>query len=395
VREKNDPKPRWSGGSAFPPFAPEPVDEMGPLQERIVAEAMAGKSVLGILPTGTGKSVCYQIPALSRFDKTGALTVVISPLVALMADQVQGLAAGGDFLGGHGERDAVAARAAGCAGKGADGRCGDAADLARTVAVTVDPHRAAAARGRALGAGRGALRLEMGARFPARLSLCQRGSSANSRAIARAPVLCLTATAKPEVVRDIRDHFQSRLGVDLMLLDGGAVRTNLSFAVLPTQKATKLTDILNAIEANLPPEGRSGAVVYCATREGDGKGGGVPEGQGLAADYFHAGLPPERKREVQEAFRTGELRVIAATNAFGMGIDKPDIRLVVHGDIPGSLGELPAGGGPRRTRPGAANCVLLFRPEDVERQFSLSARSRLARHEIGAILKACGGWMPG
>ena len=94
--DKNDPNKaleRWFG---FPAFRPEPVDEMGrPLQERIVAEAMAGKSVLGILPTGTGKSVCYQIPALSRFDKTGALTVVISPLVALMADQVQGLARAG------------------------------------------------------------------------------------------------------------------------------------------------------------------------------------------------------------------------------------------------------------------------------------------------------------
>ena len=87
---------RWFG---FPSFRPQPVDDMGrPLQERIVAEAMAGKSVLGILPTGTGKSVCYQIPALSRFDKTGALTVVISPLVALMADQVQGLARAGICL---------------------------------------------------------------------------------------------------------------------------------------------------------------------------------------------------------------------------------------------------------------------------------------------------------
>ena len=132
------------------------------------------------------------------------------------------------------------------------------------------------------------------------------------------PVLCLTATAKPEVVRDIRDHFQTRLGVDLMLLDGGAVRTNLSFAVLPTQKATKLTDILSAIEANLPPEGASGAVVYCATRGATEKVAEFLKGQGLAADYFHAGLPPDRKRDVQEAFRTGQLRVIAATNAFGV-----------------------------------------------------------------------------
>jgi hypothetical protein len=97
-----------------------------------------------------------------------------------------------------------------------------------------------------------------------------------------APVLCLTATAKPEVVRDIRDHFQTRLGVDFMLLDGGAVRTNLSFAVLPTQKATKLTDILSAIEANLPPEGASGAVVYCATRGATEKVAEFLKGQGLA-----------------------------------------------------------------------------------------------------------------
>jgi ATP-dependent DNA helicase RecQ len=177
--------------------------------------------------------------------------------------------------------------------------------------------------------------------------------------------------------------------VELMLLDGGAVRTNLSFAVLPTQKATKLTDILSAIEANLPPEGASGAVVYCATRVGaTERVAEFLKGQGLAADYFHAGSAPDRKRDVQEAFRTGQLRVIAATNAFGMGIDKPDIRLVVHGDIPGSLENyLQEAGRAGRDR-APANCVLLFSPEDVERQFSLSARSRLARHEIGAILKA-------
>lgn len=110
--------------------------------------------------------------------------------------------------------------------------------------------------------------------------------------------------------------------------------------------------------------------------------------QSVSAERFHAGLPPEEKREIQEQFRLGELRVIAATNAFGMGIDKPDIRLVVHGDVPGSLENyLQEAGRAGRDRD-PANCVLLFNTEDVERQFSLSARSRLARHEIGAILKA-------
>ena len=91
-RENNDPIKALSRWFGFDDFRPEPVDEMGrPLQERIVDEGMRGESLLGILPTGTGKSVCYQIPALSKFDKTGALSVVISPLVALMQDQVQGM----------------------------------------------------------------------------------------------------------------------------------------------------------------------------------------------------------------------------------------------------------------------------------------------------------------
>jgi ATP-dependent DNA helicase RecQ len=386
--EKNNPNAaleRWFG---FPSFRPQPVDDMGrPLQERIVAEAMAGKSVLGILPTGTGKSVCYQIPALSRFDKTGALTVVISPLVALMADQVQGLARAGisaavtvnGMLSLPERHDALEKV-----------RMGDAAMLLISPEQLRSPSIRTVLQQREVGlwvldeahcVSKWGHDFRPDYRYVSRFIKEFSGDNAP-------PVLCLTATAKPEVVRDIRDHFQTRLGVDLMLLDGGAVRTNLSFSVLPTQKATKLTDILSAIEANLPPEGASGAVVYCATRSATEKVAEFLKVQGLFADFFHAGLPPERKRDVQEAFRNGGLRVIAATNAFGMGIDKPDIRLVVHGDIPGSLENyLQEAGRAGRDR-APASCVLLFSPDDVERQFSLSARSRLARHEIGAILKA-------
>lgn len=386
--EKNNPTAALNHWFGFAAFRPEPVDDMGrPLQERIVAEAMAGKSVLGILPTGTGKSVCYQIPALSRFDKTGALTVVISPLVALMADQVQGLARAGisgavtvnGMLSLPERHDALEKV-----------RMGDAAMLLISPEQLRSPSIRSVLQQREVGLwvldeahciSKWGHDFRPDYRYVSRFIKEFSGDSP-------APVLCLTATAKPEVVRDIRDHFQTRLGVDLMLLDGGAVRTNLSFAVLPSQKATKLTDILTAIEANLPPEGASGAVVYCASRGMTERVAEFLKAQGLAADHFHAGLTPDRKRDVQEAFRTGQLRVIAATNAFGMGIDKPDIRLVVHGDIPGSLENyLQEAGRAGRDR-APATCVLLFAPEDVERQFSLSARSRLARHEIGAILKA-------
>lgn len=384
----NDPKAaldRWFG---FAAYRPEPVDDQGrPLQERIVAEAMAGRSILGILPTGTGKSVCYQIPALSRFDTTGALTVVISPLVALMADQVQGLARAGiasavtvNGLLSLPERHDALEKV----------RMGDASMLL----ISPEQLRSRSVRSvlqqREVGlwvldeahcVSKWGHDFRPDYRYVSRFIKETSGDEPP-------PVLCLTATAKPEVVRDIRDHFQSRVGVDLMLLDGGAVRTNLTFSVLPTGRATKFSDVLAAIETHLPADGTSGAVVYCASRRATERVAEHLKAQGFSADHFHAGRTPEEKREVQEAFRTGQLRIIAATNAFGMGIDKPDIRLVVHADIPGSLENyLQEAGRAGRDRAPAA-CVLLYDPADVERQFSLTARSRLARHEIVAIHKA-------
>jgi len=387
-RINNDPKQalnRWFG---FEGFRPEPIDEFGrPLQERIVESAMQGASLLGILPTGTGKSICYQIPALSKFDKTGALTVVISPLVALMADQVQGLARAGissavtingllSLPERHDALDKV--------------RMGDAAIL------LISPEQLRSVSVRSVLAQR-----EVGLwvldeahcvskwghdfrpdyRYVGRFIKERSGDDV-------APIICLTATAKPEVVQDIRGHFSERLGLELTLLDGGASRSNLSFEVLPTQRSTKLADILETLEGHLPASGVSGAVVYCATRSATERVAEFLKQQGLAAERYHAGLSAEEKRDIQEAFRVGELRVIAATNAFGMGIDKPDIRLVVHGDVPGSLENYlqEAGRAGRDRNP--AQCVLLFNTEDVDRQFRLSARSRLARHEIGAILKA-------
>lgn len=388
-REQSDPVKalaRWFG---FSGFRPQPVDELGrPLQERIVDEAMRGQSILGILPTGTGKSVCYQIPGLSKFDRTGALTVVISPLVALMADQVQGMARAG------------IASAVTINGQLSMPERQDALDKVRmgdASMLLISPEQLRGVSVRSVLKQRevGLWVLDeahcvskWGHDFRPDYRYIARFIKEGAGDEAPAPVLCLTATAKPEVVRDIREHFQSRLGVGLLLLDGGAVRTNLSFSVRETNRGTKLSDILDVIETKLPLEGVSGAVVYCATRRATERVAAFLKQQGLSAEHFHAGLPPDEKRSIQERFRVGELRIIAATNAFGMGIDKPDIRLVVHGDIPGSLENYlqEAGRAGRDREP--ADCVLLFAPEDVERQFSLSARSRLARHEIGAILKA-------
>lgn len=388
-REKSDPTKALSRWFGFDGFRPTPTDADGrPLQERIVDEGMRGNSLLGILPTGTGKSVCYQIPALAKFDRTGALTVVISPLVALMADQVAGMERAGissavtvnGMLSLPERQDAL-----------------DKVRMGEAAMLLISPEQLRSVSVRSVLRQR-----EVGLWVLDEAHCVSKWGHdfrPDYRYISRfiretvgdedaAQVICLTATAKPEVVFDIRDHFHQRLGTELLLLDGGASRTNLSFEVRETGKRTKLADILDVIEQRLPSEGASGAVVYCATRKATEEVAQFLQHQGLLAERYHAGLTPDEKKTIQERFRVGDLRVIAATNAFGMGIDKPDIRLVVHGDIPGSLENyLQEAGRAGRDR-AEANCVLLYAPDDVERQFQLSARSRLDRREIGAILKA-------
>ncbi len=321
-------------------------------------------------------------------DKTGALTVVISPLVALMADQVQGMERSGitcavtiNGMMSMPERQDALDRV----------RMGDAAILIVSPEQLRSTSIRAVLKHREVGfwaIDEAHCVSKWGHDFRPDYRYVSRFIKEFSGDQRPAPVICLTATAKPEVVADIIDHFQSRTAVTLLPLDGGASRTNLTFDVRPTVKNSKLSDVLKVIEELLPSDGRSGTVVYCATRKETERVADFLKSQGLDAEHFHAGLGSEDKQEVQERFRMGDLRIIAATNAFGMGIDKPDIRLVIHADIPGSLENyLQEAGRAGRDREDA-NCVLLYAQDDVERQFRLTTNSRLARHEIGAILKA-------
>ncbi len=366
---------RWFGHDGF---RPEPADAHGgSMQQAVVEEAMAGKHVLGILPTGTGKSLCYQIPALSRYDKTGALTVVISPLVALMADQVAGL-----------ER-----RGIGCCvtvnGLLSMPERGDALDRTRlgdAGILLISPEQL---RSRSL---RRVLdQREIGAWVLDEAHCLSRWGHdfrPDYRYVGRfirekagdgpiPPVLCLTATAKPDVIGDIARHFRDELDIELAVFDGGAERANLAFEVIPTTGGEKFSDILQVLTAHLPPDAPGGAIVYCATRQQSEDVAEYLQVKGVAADRFHAGLPPETKKEVQRRFIAGELRAVAATNAFGMGIDKPDVRLVVHADIPGSLEHyLQEAGRAGRDRD-PARCVLLYAADDVEHR--TAARQRKDR----------------
>ena len=388
-RERHDARKELARWFGFADFRPEPSSADGrPMQQSIVEASMAGEHVLGILPTGTGKSLCYQIPALSRYDKTGALTVVISPLVALMADQVAGLEA-------RGIGSCVAINGLLSMPERADAldrvRLGDAGILL----VSPEQLRSVALR-RVLGQREiGAWVLDeahclskWGHDFRPDYRYVGRFISEKAGQEPIPPVLCLTATAKPDVVADIALHFRDKLGIELKVFDGGAHRANLEFAVVPTTGGEKFPHIHQILMADLPPETPGGAIVYCATRRQAEEVAEFLQVKEVAADYFHSKLPPETKKSVQQRFIGGELRVIAATNAFGMGIDKPDVRLVIHADITGSLENyLQEAGRAGRDRQ-TARCVLLYTPDDVERQFGMSARSRLTRQEIHGVLRA-------
>lgn len=377
---------RWFG---FDEFRPEPKGRDGrPLQEVIVTRVLSNQSLLGILPTGTGKSVCYQIPALAKFEKIGALTVVISPLVALMADQVEGL-----------RRQGVTSCTSinGLLSLPERHQALEQVRLGETAILIISPEQlrsrsvASVIQQREIGywvmdeahcLSKWGHDFRPDYRYIARFAKQLAGDSPMP------PVLCLTATAKPGVIVDIVEYFRSRLGIMLDCIDGGALRLNLEFSIQETNALRKLADIATTLAERLPKGERSGAIVYCSTRGETERVAEYLQESGLPADFFHAGLPPEKKREIQDQFRQGDLRVIAATSAFGMGIDKPDVRLVVHGDIPASLESyLQEAGRAGRDRD-QASCVLLYDNKDVERQFGLVARSRLSQRDISAILKA-------
>ena len=388
-RDRHDARKELARWFRFDDF--RTTDDGKHIQQSIVETAMAREHVLGILPTGSGKSLCYQLPALSNYDKTGALTVVISPLVALMADQVAGLEARGivscatiNGLLSMPERADALDRV----------RLGDAG----IVLVAPEQLRSVSFCG-ALG------QREIGAwvldeahclskwghdfrpdyRYVGRF-IREHAEKAAKQPVP--PVLCLTATAKPDVKAEIVDYFRDELDIELKVFDGGAQRTNLEFVVMKTSDGEKYSHILQFVTEDMTAHDLGGAIVYCATRGQTETIAAFLREKGVKANYFHAGLTPETKKNVQESFIRGDLRVIAATNAFGMGIDKPDVRLVIHSDIPGSVENYLQEAGRAGRDQQTARCVLLYTPEDVERQFGMSAYSRLTRREIHGVLRA-------
>jgi ATP-dependent DNA helicase RecQ len=329
-----------------------------PGQADLIADIFAGKPVIGVMPTGAGKSLCYQLPAVVLGER-GGVTLVVSPLIALMKDQVDALHARGIA--------AVALTSAASADEQREIIDGIRAGMYTLVYVAperfrsprfVDALHASAARIALVAIDEAHCISEWGHDFrPDYRRLGQVVASLKPPRLA-----AFTATATPEVRKDIA----AQLGIEGARLHvRGFDRPNLYYVVQKVggaaDKTSQLIDLVRMREGGV-------ALVYAATRKNAEAYSQALRQAGMKSRVYHAGLEDEVRNKAQDVFMAGELDVIVATNAFGMGVDKSNIRLVVHADIPRSPEAYyqEAGRGGRDGKP--TRCVLLFNHGDIRLQ---------------------------
>lgn len=337
------------------------IRSLRPTQQRAIDALSDGRDVLVVLPTGGGKSLCYQLPAVCGL----APAIVVSPLVALMKDQVDALHRRGVPAAQLSSAVTPTERERTWAGLVA----GDVALVyiaPEALGVPKTVARLAALRPRYLAVDEAHCISEWGESFrPAYLTL-----GAVRRALGDPPTIALTATATPRTRRDIVDRLALR---DPLTLLAGFDRPNLqleSEAVIDERQ--RLTRLTNGARAAPGP-----AVFYAPTRRETERLAATFRRSGLRAAAYHAGLPLSDRSRAQDAFLENRLAVIVATNAFGMGVDKPDVRLVMHAAPPLTLEAYYQEAG-RGGRDGAlARCVVLRSPSDLER-----SRQRLAKSSV-------------
>lgn len=359
------------------------------LQGQIAQDVISGESVLAILPTGGGKSVCYQLPALARYEATGELTVVISPLQSLMKDQADGLE---ERLGGRlaevvsgmlspVEREIALDRVA----------RGEAALLYISPEQLRNPSIDSLLKTREVNCwvfDEAHCVSKWGHDFrPDYLSVAGYIAEYAKHSARKKPQVCaFTATAKPDVIAEITEHLKTELDLELILHNGGSERSNLSYEIRHVIENEKPAELESLLRQHL--SGGGAAVVFASTRKRVVKFAEFLREHGFNAEAYHAGLDNDAKKDIQNRYLAGEIDIICATNAFGMGVDKPDIRLVVHMDVPGSLENyLQEAGRAGRDRD-PAHCALLFTTLDLERQFSLGTLNALTKADLQHVLRA-------
>ncbi|MBC5829423.1 MAG: DNA helicase RecQ [Candidatus Eremiobacteraeota bacterium] len=346
-------------------------DTFRPLQREICQSTLAGKDVLALLPTGGGKSLCYQLPAMLE----PGLTLVISPLIALMKDQVDGLSANGipsTFLNSSLDEQIISERMHGL-------------DAGAYRLLYVAPERIAAGGFLAsldrwniqrIAVDEAHCVSEWGHDFRPEY----RRLAAVRERYPRAPILALTATATDRVRVDIERFLSLR---EPLRFVGSFNRPNLRYSVFEKQEPWK--QLLSWCTARSSESG----IVYTQSRASAEELANRLSAHGIAALPYHAGLLPSRRSKNQELFIRDEVRVVCATIAFGMGIDKPNVRYVVHYDLPKTIEGYYQESG-RAGRDGLpSDCALFFGGGDAakQRHFIRQVRDPLEREQADRLLR--------
>ena len=351
-------------------------DSFRPGQEEVIRAVLEGKDTLAVMPTGGGKSLCYQIPALMQ----ESLTVIVSPLISLMKDQVDSLL-----------QSSVADAATLHSGLSPEERW-EVERRMRTGEVKmlyVAPERLRSLEF-VLSLRRAGVGLfvvdeahcisEWGHNFRPDYLFLPRAV----RDLGNPPVLALTATATPRVRQDILRSLKMR-SPEVVVTSFN--RPNLTYRVVPArEKKHKLPRILDVIRTSPPP-----GIVYGTTRKECEELAAELRRAGVDAAAYHAGMGSGARASVQERFMTDELGVVVATIAFGMGVDKPNVRFVIHSSVPGSLPAYIQESG-RAGRDGLnAECVVLYRGADLGRRKRLVTLGKAGEHEVSSFFSALAG----
>lgn len=362
-------------------------DKEEPLQEKAVRAAMNGDSILTIFPTGGGKSITFQLPALIAGEATKSLTVVISPLQSLMKNQVDGLESKNiiDAVSINGLLDPISRKEAiervlyGGASllyispESLRSKTIENILLSRKIErIVIDEAHCFSAWGQDF-------RVDylFIADFIKRLEM-KKGENC------KIPVSCFTATAKQKVISDIIDYFKERLNINLEKITTEATRKNLRYKVELIESEEKkyqaLRDILN--NYNCP------TIVYASRTKDVERIASNLVKDGFSASFFHGKLDSQVKIENQDAFINDEVRIMVATSAFGMGVDKSDVKLVIHYDISDSLENyVQESGRAGRDQNINAECVIFYNENDLDKHFLLLNQTKLGMDDVQKVWK--------
>lgn len=358
-----------------------------PLQEKAVKAAVDGNSLLAVFPTGGGKSITFQVPALMAGKNTKSLTVVISPLQSLMKDQVDNLEKNyiTDAVTINGLLDPIERMEAIRRVESGEAfilyispeslRSKSIEKLLQDRKITrfvIDEAHCFSAWGQDF-------RVDYLYIAEFIKKICERKNLEYM-----IPVSCFTATAKQNVIDDIREYFKKNLNLDLNLFTASSERKNLTYKVIKKEESEKYEAVRNLLEYNKCP-----TIIYVSRTNRSVELAKRLTEDGYEARPYNGKMDKTEKSQNQDAFTRGDVDIMVATSAFGMGVDKKDVGMVIHYDISDSLENyVQEAGRAGRDQNINAKCFVLFNDEDLNKHFLLLNQTKISIQEIQQVWKA-------